>query len=309
MPPTMTSNCNRDAMAAFGAAHLLDGIVCGDSLNEMPKMPAQSVDAIISDLPYGTTACKWDSVIPFAPLWAEWKRLLKPNGVIVLTASQPFTSLLVVSNLDAFKYEVIWEKDKPSDFALAARRTMKYHESVLVFCDGRETYNAQMTMGEPNHSVGRGIRKKTNESGANTATVTNKLDGWKHPKSVMRFNREPVPTHPTQKPESLMRYLVRTYTNPGDVVLDPCCGSGTTCVAAKQEGRHYIGIEKEQRYADSAKRRTHETLGMASNDQADPQPGQRPQDNAEIAQTYNDTKPEALTAVGSSDWLGVFLLQ
>lgn len=265
MDSQITCNGGADSGGAVRCTDWLDAIVCGDCLDEMPKMPAQSVDAIISDLPYGTTACKWDSVIPFAHLWSEWKRLLKPNGAIVLTASQPFTALLVVSNLDAFKYEVIWEKDKPSDFALAARRTMKYHESVLVFCDGRETYNPQMTMGEPNHSVGRGIRKKVNESGANTATVTNKLDGWKHPKSVMRFNREPAPTHPTQKPESLMRYLVRTYTNPGDVVLDPCCGSGTTCVAAKQEGRHYIGIEKEQRYADSAKQRIHETFGMASN--------------------------------------------
>ena len=266
----MTSDSTRDANAlmAVRSSAWLDAIVCGDCLNEMPKIPAQSVDAIISDLPYGTTACKWDSVIPFAPLWAEWKRLLKPNGAIVLTASQPFTSMLVVSNLDAFKYEVIWEKDKPSDFALAALRTMKYHESILVFCDGRETYNPQMTMGEPNHSVGRGIRKRANESGANTATVTNKLDGWKHPKSVMRFNREPAPTHPTQKPESLMRYLVLTYTNPGDVVLDPCCGSGTTCVAAKQEGRHYIGIEKEPRYAEIAKQRTHEALGMASNNKS-----------------------------------------
>jgi DNA modification methylase len=220
----------------------------GDCLEVMATLPDKSVDAIITDLPYGTTACKWDAVIPFAPMWEQVRRVLKPNGVFVTTASQPFTSLLVASNLDAFKYEVIWEKDKPSDFALAARRTMKYHESVLVFCDGRETYNPQMTIGVPNHSVGRGIRKKANESGANTVTVTNKLDGWKHPKSVMRFNREPAPTHPTQKPESLMRYLVRTYTNPGDVVLDPCMGSGTTRIAAKLEERSFIGIEKDAEY-------------------------------------------------------------
>ncbi len=221
----------------------------------MKDLPDKSVDAIITDLPYGTTACKWDVVIPFAPLWEQVRRVLKQSGVFVTTASQPFTSLLVASNLNAFKYEVIWEKDKPSDFALAARRTMKYHESILVFCWGRETYNPQMTMGEPNHSVGRGIRKKANESGANTATVTNKLDGWKHPKSVMRFNREPAPTHPTQKPIELMRYLVRTYTNPGDVVLDPCMGSGTTCLAAKLEGRGYIGIEREPKYFETAKTR------------------------------------------------------
>lgn len=221
----------------------------------MATLEAGSIDAIITDLPYGTTACKWDAVIPFVPLWEQVRRVLKPNGVFVTTASQPFTALLVVSNLDAFKYEVIWEKDKPSDFALAARRTMKYHESVLVFCWGRETYNPQMTIGEPNHSVGKGVRKKVNESGANTSIVTNKLDGWKHPKSVMRFNREPAPIHPTQKPVELMRYLVRTYTNPGDTILDPCCGSGTTGVAAMLDGRNCVLIEREEKHLEITRQR------------------------------------------------------
>ena len=221
----------------------------------MATLEAGSIDAIITDLPYGTTACKWDAVIPFAPLWEQVRRVLKPNGVFVTTASQPFTSALVMSNPDGFKYEVIWEKDKPSDFALAAKRTMKYHESILVFCDGKERYNPQMTLVEPNHSVGKGIRKKANESGANTATVTNKLDGWKHPKSVMKFNREPSPVHPTQKPVELMRYLIRTYTNPVDTVLDPCCGSGTTGVAAQLEGRNCVLIEREEKYLEITRQR------------------------------------------------------
>lgn len=227
----------------------------GDCLDVMKNLPHKSVNAIITDLPYGTTGCKWDAVIPFAPMWEQVRRVLKTDGVFVTTASQPFTSALVMSNPCGFKYETIWEKDKPSDFALARKRTMKYHESILVFCDGRETYNPQMTLGKPNHSVGKGIRKKANESGANTATVTNKLDGWKHPKSVMKFNRESKPTHPTQKPVELMRYLVKTYTNLGDVVLDPCMGSGTTCLAAKLEGRGYIGIEREPEYFETAKTR------------------------------------------------------
>jgi len=227
----------------------------GDCLEVMKQIPGGSVDMILCDLPYGTTACKWDSVIPFEPMWEQYRRITNKNAAIVLTASQPFTSTLVVSNLSAFKYEVIWEKDKPSDFALAARRTMKYHESILVFCYGRETYNPQMTMGKPNHSVGRGIRKRENESGANTATVSNKEDGWKHPKSVMKFNRESSPRHPTQKPVALMEYLIRTYTNEGDVVLDNCMGSGTTGVACVNTGRKFIGIEKETHYYEIAKKR------------------------------------------------------
>ena len=226
-----------------------------ECLSAMKRIPDGSVDMVLCDLPYGTTACKWDSVIPFEPLWAHYKRIIKRNGAIVLTASQPFTSALVMSNPDGFKYEVIWEKDKPSDFALAAKRTMKYHESILVFCDGKERYNPQMTLGEPNHSVGKGIRKKANESGANTATVTNKLDGWKHPKSVMKFNREPSPVHPTQKPVALMEYLIRTYTNEGELVLDNTMGSGTTGVACGNLGRRFIGIEQDEKYFQIAQAR------------------------------------------------------
>ena len=220
----------------------------GDCLERMKEIPDGSVDLILTDPPYGTTACKWDSVIPLEPMWEQLKRIIKPNGVIVLTASQPFTSMLVMSNLGMFKYELIWEKDKPSDFAVAKFKTMKYHETVLIFTNGRATYNPQMVIGKPNHSVGKGIRRKNNESGANTATVSNKTDGLKHPKSVLKINRESKPIHPTQKPVALMEYLIKTYTNEKETVLDFTMGSGTTGVACKNLNRNFIGIEKDETY-------------------------------------------------------------
>ena len=237
-------------------------LILGECLENMRVLPDNSVDMILCDLPYGTTACKWDTVIPFEPLWAAYRRIAKKNAAIVLTASQPFASGLVMANLAGFKYEAIWEKDKPSDFALAARRTMKYHENILVFCHGRETYNPQMTMGAPNHSVGKGLRKKQNESGANTAVVTNKTDGLKHPKSVIKFNREPKPQHPTQKPVALMEYLIRTYTNEGETVLDNAMGSGTTGVACTNTNRRFIGIEQDEVYFNIARARIQEAYSQ-----------------------------------------------
>ena len=223
-------------------------LMLGDCLERMKEIPDGSVDLILTDPPYGTTACKWDSVIPLEPMWEQLKRIIKPNGAIVMTASQPFTSMLVMSNLGMFKYELIWEKDKPSDFAVAKFKTMKYHETVLIFTNGRATYNPQMVIGKPNHSVGKGIRRKNNESGANTATVSNKTDGLKHPKSVLKINRESKPIHPTQKPVALMEYLIKTYTNEGETVLDFTMGSGTTGVACKNLNRKFIGIEKDETY-------------------------------------------------------------
>lgn len=173
----------------------------------------------------------------------------------MLFGSQPFTSALVMSNPKWFKYEIIWEKEKPSNFAVSKYQTMKYHENVLIFSNGKTTYNPQMTIGKPNHSVGKGIRKKTNESGANTLIVTNKTDGLKHPKSVVKFNREPNPEHPTQKPISILEYLIKTYTNEGDTVLDNTMGSGTTGVACRNTKRSFIGIEMDDKYFEIAKNR------------------------------------------------------
>jgi len=233
----------------------MDKVIQGDCLEVMKDIPDKSIDMILCDLPYGTTACKWDTIIPFEPLWEQYKRIIKDNGAIVLTASQPFTSALVMSNLGMFKYEIVWEKDKPSDFATAKYRTMKYHENILIFSKGKETYNPQMTKGEPNHSVGMGVRKKKNESGANTKIVSNKTDGIKHPKSVLKINRESKPIHPTQKPVALFEYLIKTYTNEGDLVLDNCAGSGTTGVACKNLNRNYILIEKEPAYIEIINKR------------------------------------------------------
>lgn len=232
----------------------------GDCLELMQDIPDKSVDAIICDLPYGTTACKWDSVIPFEPLWEQYKRVLKNGGNVVLFSQQPFTSELINSAKDIFRYEVIWEKEKPSNFAFAKHGIMKYHENILIFGEGKGTYNPQMTIGKPNHSVGKGIRKKNNESGANTAIVTNKTDGLKHPKSVLKFNREAKPEHPTQKPVPLLEYLVKTYTNEGDTVLDNTMGSGTTGVACVNTNRNFIGMELDDKYFEIAKARINEAI-------------------------------------------------
>ena len=237
----------------------LDAIVCGDCLSEMPKMPAQSVDAIISDLPYGTTACKWDSVIPFAALWTEWKRLLKPNGAIVLTASQPFASALVMSNPNAFKHEWIWNKKLAGNAVFAKKQPLKIHESVLVFAFGRCPYKPEMKTGTMRAK--NGIKNRLGTFGDSEITVNDQY----YPTSILEYSNASLrrgKLHLAQKPVELMRYLVRTYTKSGDVVLDPCCGSGTTCIAAMQEGRHYIGIEKEINYAEIAKQRIYEARGL-----------------------------------------------
>ena len=189
-----------------------------------------------------------DSVLNLTLLWCQYFRVLKNGGNVILFSQQPFTSELINSAKDIFRYEVIWEKEKPSNFAFAKHGIMKYHENILIFGEGKGTYNPQMTIGKPNHSVGKGIRKKNNESGANTAIVTNKTDGLKHPKSVLKFNREAKPEHPTQKPVPLLEYLIKTYTNEGDLVLDNCAGSGTTAIACLNTNRQFIVMEKEQKY-------------------------------------------------------------
>jgi site-specific DNA-methyltransferase (adenine-specific) len=165
---------------------------------------------------------------------------------------------LINSAKDIFRYEIIWEKERPSNFAFAKHGIMKYHENILIFGEGKGTYNPQMTKGKPNHSVGKGIRKKNNESGANTAIVTNKTDGLKHPKSVLKFNREAKPEHPTQKPVALLEYLIKTYTLEGETVLDNCAGSGSTGVACINTNRNFIGIEKDDKYFEIAKKRIEE---------------------------------------------------
>lgn len=223
----------------------------GDCLDILPTLPAQSIDAVICDPPYGTTSCKWDSVIPFEPMWRELKRLIKPRGAIVLFGSQPFTSALVMSNPKWFRYEWIWEKDRAVGFLDAATRPLKAHENLLVFADGEPNYNPQKTTGHvPSNSTTRkgGKREMYRENiervGYQSATI-------RFPRTVQKFNTvnsAHKPIHPTQKPLALLEYLVKTYTNEGDTVLDFTFGSGTTGHACGNLGRRFVGIEKDAGY-------------------------------------------------------------
>lgn len=245
----------------------------GDCLIEMNKIADKSVDMILCDLPYGTTACKWDTIIPFDKLWEQYERIIKPDGAIVLTASQPFTSVLACSNLKMFKYEWIWEKTMASNFATANKIPMKYHENILVFYKKQPTYNP---IREKRSDIGLERLKNSGKILNSTKGRTDHIDIKKPvyseydihtilPKSVQKINSEPncngTKLHPTQKPVALMEYLVLTYTNEGETVLDNCMGSGTTGVACKKTGRHFIGIEKDEKYYNIAVRRVSEYCG------------------------------------------------
>lgn len=238
----------------------------GDCLERMSEIPDGSVDMVLCDLPYGTTACKWDSVIPFEPLWAQYRRVCKRNAAIVLTASQPFTSALVMSNPKLFKYEMIWVKNQPSGMALANRMPMKYHESVCVFYAQQCTYNKQPASRGSEKAksvVTRGVRGKhhtvINGARLNTPEVRYYDPENVNPKSVLEFlcvpNGGGKRLHPTQKPVALMEYLIRTYTNEGETVLDNTMGSGTTGVACAKTGRRFVGIERDDEYFDIAQNR------------------------------------------------------
>lgn len=234
----------------------------GDCLERMKEIPDGSVDMILCDLPYGTTACKWDSVIPFEQLWEQYKRVTKENSAIVLTASQPFTSALVMSNISMFKHEWIWQKNAGSNFGTVRYQPMKEHESVLVFGVKKPHYNPikQPRSEAGMRMVAAGVKSKASRGddvygGLNQGYDNSSCDPtMRYPSSVQKFNRERG-LHPTQKPIALMEYLVRTYTNEGDVVLDNCMGSGTTGVACANTGRRFIGVELDENYFNIAKDR------------------------------------------------------
>lgn len=221
----------------------------------MKRIPDKFIDLILCDLPYGTTACSWDAVIPMATLWDQYLRIAKKGAPIVLTASQPFTSALVMSNPKMFKHEWVWKKNAGSNFGAVRFQPMKEHESVLVFCDGRPTYTPQMQERAPagRAMVKAGIKSKASTGddvygGMNKGYDNSNCDPtMRYPSSVQLFNRERG-LHPTQKPVALMEYLIRTYTNEGDKVLDNCMGSGTTGVACANTGRHFIGMEMDEKY-------------------------------------------------------------
>ena len=231
----------------------------GDCLERMKEIPDGSVDMVLTDPPYGTTACKWDSIIPLEPMWEQLKRVIKPNGAIAMTASQPFNSALVMSNPYMFKHEWVWIKNRGSNFANTVREPMKEHEVVLVFSNGKWTYNKQMqertgggkSLIGKRVSVGKSKRKGIND--INHSDIA-ELPELRVPSSWQKFNTE-VGLHPTQKPVALMEYLIKTYTNEGETVLDFCFGSGTTGVACKNLNRNFIGIEKDESYFEIAKKR------------------------------------------------------
>lgn len=227
----------------------------------MRKVPEKSADMILCDLPYGTTRNKWDSVIPLEPLWAEYMRVIKDNGAIVLTAQTPFDKLLGASNLKLLRYEWIWEKTSATGFLNAKRMPMKSHENILVFYKQLPVYNPQKTNGHKRktslarHKVGSKLSTNYNEHGLSSYDSTDR-----YPRSVLLFptDKQREALHPTQKPVDLFRYLIRTYTNPGDTVLDNCMGSGTTAVAATLEGRNFIGFETDAGYVEIADKRLRE---------------------------------------------------
>lgn len=235
----------------------------GDCLELMSDIPDGSVDMILCDLPYGTTACSWDSIIPFEPLWAQYKRVIKRNGAVVLTASQPFTTALIASNYEMFKYCWVWEKSRATGHVHAKNKPLKAHEDICVFSKGttvhanqsvnRMRYNPQNTISvnRENYRPSRGVKGsdvvnslRPSHKQTVVQTATN------YPKSVLKIASEHNvgQIHPTQKPVALFDYLIRTYTNPGDTVLDNCAGSGTTAIAALNTGRGYICIEKDPEY-------------------------------------------------------------
>ena len=240
-----------------------------DCLEGMKMIPDKSIDMILCDLPYGITACKWDTVIPFEPLWEQYERVIKDNGAIVLTASQPFTSALVMSNPSLYKYNFVWEKSKCINFVHAKNMPLKFHEDICVFSkafighisqlgDNRMTYNPQ-GLKRVNK---KWSRPKHYENGHKLSRESHKLkrviEFTNYPTSILKYNNSDNRErglHPTQKPVALFEYLIKTYTNEGETVLDNCMGSGTTAIACMNTKRNYIGFEISKEYCDIAEKR------------------------------------------------------
>lgn len=235
----------------------------GDCLELMKDIPDKSIDAIICDLPYGTTYCQWDIVIPFEPLWQQYERVIKDNGAIVLTGNEPFSSHLRLSNLKKYKYDWKWDKVRGSNFATVKIRPFNSFEDVMVFYKKQPTYNPQMWEGKP-YEQKQGYVGEAKQTGLKRKSVVTKSDGRRYPLSVIRFSKESG-LHPTQKPVPLFEYLIKTYTNEGDIVLDNCMGSGTTGIACLNTNRRFIGIEKDDKYFDIASNRIKNHINNETN--------------------------------------------
>ena len=242
-------------------------IIQGDCLEEMDKLIEQGVivDAIITDPPYGTTACKWDSVIPFEPMWERLNKLIKPNGAIVLFGSEPFSSALRMSNIKNYKYDLIWDKVSGKDFYQAKKRPLKQHENISVFSNGKINYNPQMIQTEKKNMrdrVKNNTKKQKNTIYGDLKEYTSKKDEkLRYPGSIFKHSYQANElhyskrVHQTQKPVALMEYLIKTYTNKNELVLDFTAGSGSTLVACKNLNRNFIGIELDEKYCEIARQR------------------------------------------------------
>jgi len=241
------NNENKSKLKPF-----LNKIIEGDCLEVMPKIPDKSIDMILADLPYGITRNKWDSIIPLDKLWSEYKRIIKDNGAIVLTATQKFASQLVMFEPELFKYDYVWVKSISSGQLNVNHQPLRSHEIILVFYKKQPTYNPQFTEGKP-YSI---VRKVTFKGESyNKQKDTSKINnGYRYPTSVLYFSNPRVKGgHPTQKPVELFKYLIKTYTNEGDVVLDNAIGSGTTAIACLETGRNFIGIDISKKYYKMAR--------------------------------------------------------
>jgi DNA modification methylase len=226
----------------------------GDCLKLLPTLLDDSIDMLLVDLPYGTTACKWDSVIPLEPLWAQFNRVCKKNAAMVFTAAQPFTTMLAASNLRHFRYEWIWEKPQGTNPMNAKVMPLKSHENVLVFYRKKPTYNPQMWYSTPYGGFSSETSKIGEVYGSAKSKHRDNPEGSRYPKTVLRFKQEKG-LHPTQKPVEMMEYLIRTYSNEGDTILDCTMGSGTTGVACVNTGRNFVGMESDEKYFALAKER------------------------------------------------------
>ncbi len=227
-------------------------LINGDCLTEMKKIADNSIDMILCDLPYGVTKNKWDEVIPFEKLWEQYNRIIKLNGAVVLFGSQPFTTMLIYSNRKYFRYCLVWEKNKFSDFLNAKRKPMKTNEDICLFYKRQPTYNPQYWYSTPykRWNTQKAVDKQTNY-GSHKKNVA-KSDGRRLPTTVLKFNRVERPAHPTQKPVDLLEWLIKSYTNEGENVLDNCMGVGSTGMAAKKNNRNFIGIELDETYFNKA---------------------------------------------------------
>lgn len=238
-------------------------LINGETIEEMANIPDKSIDMILADLPYGTTRNKWDSIIPLDKLWEQYNRIIKDNGAIVLTSSGIFTAKIIMSNLGQYKYKYVWEKSKATNFLNAKKQPLRKHEDIVVFYKKQPTYNPQMSIGKP---YNKGVRKdQLTGSYGNFKPTPVESSGERYPVDILYFKTaesEGEVVHPTQKPVALLEYLIKTYTNEGDVVLDNTMGSGSTGVACANTNRYFIGIELDDEYFKIAEERISDAEGI-----------------------------------------------